>query len=132
MSLFGLDIPNILRDGITSAGGLRPLTLIKVTPGTRAGANLPAGTNPTEASYPGEGFFEDKRGVANIEGDLIRTTTRYVSILGASLPAGISPAPSDKIVLDGTTYRIAQDGVTTDPARALYKCNQRSDRKSVV
>jgi len=122
MKLFGLDIPALVRGGIQSAGGLRSLTLIKVIPGTRTPAQLTAGTNPTEASYLGEGFVEDGAGTRNVNGHLTRYRKRTVSILGASLPAGIVPEPSDKITLDGSTYRIVQEGVKTDPAEALFVC----------
>lgn len=118
--LFGMDIAGMVRDGLNQAGGVLKITLIKVTAGSRSTGALSAGTNPSEASYPCEGFdsTEQKREA----GLLSSKTVRSISIVGASLEKyGVVPAVNDKITIDGETLRIDQP-VGTDPARALYEC----------
>lgn len=107
------------------AGGV----LVKVTPGTR-GATLTAGTNPTEASYPCK-VWVAKYSTGEMAGTSIRYGDDKVSILGGTLPAGVVPAPNDKITFDGVTYRILGEGeggmgVSADTDRAVFRCHCRA------
>ena len=117
--IFGMDIAKMVRDGLNQAGGVLDITLIKVTDGNRSTGSLTAGTNPTEAPYPCEGF--DSTEAKREAGLLSSKTVRSISIVGASLPAGVVPAPNDLIQIDGDELRIDQP-VGTDPARAVYEC----------
>lgn len=119
--LFGIDIAKEVNDGIRAAGNLRPLTLTKITPGTRVAGSLTAGTAPTSANYTGYGFVEDGPGTQEHEGTLTQVRTRSVSILGDSLSGGVRPDPNDTVTFndaDGGSYRLGP--VTTDPADALF------------
>lgn len=115
-SLFGVDIAGEIASAF--AGQLVTTVLIKVTPGTR-GANLTAGLQPTDVPYTCNGFIEDRR-EGNMRGSLVSQGGRIVSILGGSLPAGVFPETTDKVTIEGTTYRIVETG--RDPAGALYEC----------
>lgn len=117
--LFGLDIAAMVRDGLNEAGGVLSMTLVKVTKGNRTASALADGTNPTEASYPCEGFDETAKSLA--PGTLLANTRRIVGVLGASLPVGIEPDVHDKLTVDGVTYRINAE-VQSDAARALHVC----------
>jgi hypothetical protein len=137
LKLFGIDIAKTVYTGIKAVGNVVPLTLVKVTPGTRTPAAPLDGTNPTEASHPGHGFgsdpAEETRGHLNTPGDIYQVRVTEISILAASLPAGIEPTPNDKVVfaatipgiggLAGTWYL---EKVKTDPARAMFICQARS------
>ena len=101
----------------------KPATLIKVTNGAHTSGALSAGMNPTEASYSCRGWVESYSSYA-IANSLASAQDRKVSLLGASLPSGIVPADTDKITIEGVTYRILQ--ITgRDPAGAVYECQAR-------
>lgn len=119
-NLFGLNIAGIVNDAISSAGGVLPGTLTKVTAGTRTPGDIAAGTNPTTVTHPMRGFV-DQRTKQRVGGTLAATGGRFISILGASLPEGVEPDPGDGVWLDGETktFRIVEI-VERDPAAALY------------
>jgi hypothetical protein len=104
-------------------------TLIKVTPGTR-GATVSGGTAPTETSHACSlwvSSYED----GQIDGSSIRSSDRKISILGATIDGGAVPAPNDKVIAEGVTYRIVGDaeggrGVARDPVGAVYRCHCRA------
>lgn len=102
--------------------GVGALTLTKVTPGTRNPANLTGGTNPTMAAYTCKGFRDTKRSAYLVGRELARISDVTIVILGGTLPAGVEPAPEDRITRDGVVYTIAADGVTSDPVGATYTC----------
>lgn len=100
--------------------GVKPATLVKMTPGVHAPGAASGGTNPTSTPYPCKAMIE----IATISdvptGTLIQQDDRKIGILGASLPAGVMPGSGNKITmvdLDGVskTFRfvavISGDGV---------------------
>ena len=108
--------------------GFRSGTLVKVTPGTR-GATVTAGTAPTETSHACKlaiGNYTDRE----VAGTSIRTGDHKISILGASIAGGVIPAPSDKVVVAGVTYRLVDEpgspGVKGDAVGAMYRCHARA------
>lgn len=103
-------------------------TLVRVEPGTR-GATLSDGNNPTSTSYS----CRIQKGVsrsaywqfwqnAQLNGAQARTTFVGFSILGSTLPAGITPRAGDRIVHSGKTYTIAADGVTDPGLGVVWQC----------
>lgn len=108
--------------------GIRAVTLIKVTPGTRTADSLADGTNPTTTEYSCKGFESTKRSGywAFWQNAQAATTARTkfltISILGGSLPDGVEPRAGDKIVSQDVTYTIAPDGVQRDPVGAMFDC----------
>lgn len=117
--LFGLDIAGIVRDAITGAGGLRPATLIKVTPGTRTALALAGGTNPTQASYTTQGILEIR--TVHDAGDMTRRQKAVITLLGKPLTeSSVAPEAGDRVTLEGATYDVTE--VQRDPAAATYTC----------
>ncbi len=100
------------------------ITLTKVEPGTRTPGALTGGTNPVETGYTVKGFVDEYQD-RHIDGTLIQRGDRKIVILGASLPSGTVPEPSDKITAEGETRTIVEDGVKRDPAGATYTCQVR-------
>jgi hypothetical protein len=102
-------------------------TLIKVTAGTR-GATVSSGTQPTETSFACKLFVRDYSD-EEMAGTGIKTSDRRIAILGGTIAGGQVPSPNDKIsyVRRGSTetYRIVDDGVSTDPDEAVYVCRAR-------
>lgn len=115
-----VSIPKLLAKYMKQSGkpiGVRALTLLKSTPGTRTAAS--GGTNPTTASYAGSGLVEMLQ-VSDYPGLLVQIDDRKIGILGGSLAAGIVPSTNDKVTIvdvDGTskTFKliavISGDGV---------------------
>ncbi len=108
--------------------GVKPCTLIKVVPGTRTPGAIAGGTNPTETPYAATGWIESYT-ADDIDNDLIRADDRRISILGASIALGQTPAPDDKVTIvdiDGVskTFRITTP-VTSDAVGAVFICNGR-------
>lgn len=125
--LFGLYIAKIVGNAIKSAGDVLPATLIKVTPGVWNPAAPLDGTNPTTTSYACRGFSESpnvmRGGHGNLADDILETREEEISILGASLPEGVRPGPSDRIVIVGRTWNVKK--VEDDPAEAVFICTCR-------
>lgn len=119
---FGVDLPGTLNSAL--GPGLEAATLIKVTAGTRTAGALSGGRNPTEASFAAKGYV-DSYADREIDGTFVQRGDRKIGLLGASIAGGQVPKPNDKITIGGATYRICADGVTTDPATALYLCQCR-------
>ena len=118
-NLFGLDIAKIIDDGLAAAGGVLTGTLTKTAPGTRTPGSLTDGTNPVETTHSFRGFFEN-RSESRFPGQLQTTGGEVLSILGASLPAGVEPEVNDKATLEGAEYELVKL-VRRDPAAALYE-----------
>lgn len=97
------------------------LTLTKVTPGTR-GADLTAGTNPTETDYTVKGFVDSYSDYL-IDGNRIQAGDRKIVILGGSLASGVEPKPDDKVTAEGVERTIV--AVKRDPAGATFECQSR-------
>ena len=121
-TLFGLNIATIVNNAIQQAGGLLPLTLIKITV-TPPPPNDPGGPGtPTTQTSPGNGFISDYDDT-NIDGTLVKKGDREILILGASLPTGVIPDEDDRITIEGSTYNIIR--IRRDPAAATYVCQAR-------
>ena len=119
--LFGLDIGGILRDAIGSAGGLRPVTLVKVYTGSRVPGDLAGGTNADTVSYTTEGILEagSDRDFTGTGWAMTRRQRAIVTVLGAPLTeAGVAPDVGDRVTIEGATYEIKI--VDRDPAAATY------------
>ncbi len=116
--LFGLDIAGIVDGAMQQAGGVKAGVLVKSTPGTRTSGQLTGGTNPTTTSYPFRGFLEQRSEVRR-EGTIVRSGGQFMSIFGASLPAGLEPTSGDLATLENTQYSVVRL-VSRDPASALY------------
>lgn len=124
------DIAGLVADGLGQADMLKPATLIRVTPGTRTPGAVTSGTNPTTTSYPVQAVPGELTRL-RIQGSLIEGVDRVIKIVGASLPAGVTPTPTDRITMDGATVTIVGDSggnraVTADAARAMWTCQCRT------
>ena len=115
--LFGLDIASIVNSAIGDAGGLRPATLVKMTPGTRTGGSLSYGTNPTQASYTTSGIFEPS--TAADAQTLTRRQRGTVMLLAKPL-GSVVPETGDQVTIEGAAYAV--EAVSRDPAAATYSC----------
>ena len=78
--------------------GVKSLTLVKVTAGTRTPGAISAGTNPTTTSYAGSGWIKQLT-ARDLPGTEITVNDRKLAILGGTLPAGIIPSPQDKVTM---------------------------------
>lgn len=120
--LFGQNISGLIKKYI--APGVIDATLVKVTPGTRTPGALTAGTNPTDTSYPCRGFI-DSQAVRFKDGTTTKAGRKVVVLIGDTIDSGsgVAPTPGDRIIIEGTTYVIPEDGkVDRDPAAATYTC----------
>lgn len=106
---------------IVKAGLTIPMTLIKVTPGTRTSAS--GGTNPTEASFKARGI-ETEYSTYALANSLAKVGDRQLTLLASTIGGGKVPEPNDKIISRGVTYRIVGP-VGSDPALAAYVCQCR-------
>lgn len=114
-TLFNVDIAGILN---TAMGPLMlAATLTKTTPGTRTAGSLGAGTNPQTADYAARGFTESYAD-REIDGTLIKSGDRKISLFGASIASSQVPAPNDRITIESTQFVVVR--VERDPAGALY------------
>jgi len=120
-------IPKLLAQALGNQKdlGFGPLTLTKVTAGTRTPGSLAGGTNPTSTDYPCKGFEETKRSGYQPDSSA-RASFLTISILGATLPAGVVPMAGDRITSKGVMYTIGSDGVQRDPVGAMYVCAVRA------
>ncbi|MHA1859155.1 MAG: hypothetical protein ACTSUU_06890 [Candidatus Thorarchaeota archaeon] len=117
-------MPNIFGANIDReiANALGPLvfslTLTKSEPSTRT--DVTDGRTNVETSYIGRGFIDDYRD-SRIDGTIILTGDRVVTILGASI--SIVPEPEDTVNIEGQNWKIIK--VARDPAGATYECQVR-------
>lgn len=114
-------LPALLANALGGAQLTVDVTLTKVTPGTRSGADPLAGTAPTSTAYACKGFVAEYE-ARQVDGSIIRAGDRQVIIMGATL-AGVAPAPSDHVTVDGERYVVVR--VERDPAAATYTCQAR-------
>lgn len=128
-SLFGINIPRLLRTSIRAAGGLQNGTLTKVTHGALNTADYAAGRARTLTNYSFEGFIDDEnrqdKGILDQQNAATFQGTRRVTMLGDSLPSGVVPRPNDSVTIGGRTYLVADEGVKTDPVEAVFICTVR-------
>lgn len=130
MGLLDGGIASLVASGLGQAGMTKPAILIKITAGTRTPGAISAGTNPTSTPHTVTavpGSITRMR----LDGTLIAGVTRVIKILGASLPAGVTPAPTDRITMDGVTSVIVGDSggnkaVDVDAAGACWVCQCRT------
>lgn len=104
--------------------GVQACTLTKRTPGTRNPTAISAGTNATEQTFKATGLVADYKAY-QIDGTLIKAGDRQVLLFGASIETGVLPEPLDRIAIAGETLTIVKEGVTRDPAKAVYTCQCR-------
>ena len=110
--------------------GFGPMTLIRVAPGTRS-SPLTAAAEPSETSYPCKGRQGVKSSGYSLLaipaiGNQARTSLIGFTILGATLPDGITPRAGDLIVHSSVTYTIASDGSSNpDGVGAVWECMTR-------
>lgn len=116
--LFGVDIAKEINSKMGSK--LLPVTLTKVSQGSRTAGSLTDGTNPTETEYVGRGFIEDYSEYQQMSG-LVGVGEKKVTLLGASLPTNVLPEPNDKLTVEGSEYYVSGP-ITRDPAGATYVC----------
>lgn len=118
--LFGKDIAGVINAKLGPL--LLPLSLVKVVSGARNAAEPSAGSNPTQTSYPCRGILDSYRD-SQYDETIIKRGDRKALILGDSLPTGVVPQPSDKVVAEGRVYNVV--GVDRDPDAATYTCQVR-------
>lgn len=124
-SLFGVDIAGII-GGALAPGMLDAVLYKKVL------SSAPPSRNPTDlaagliedASSPSsqlcKGFVDARETRFGPGGTVIQGGT-FVSLFGSTL-GGQVPEPGDRILIEGRTYTVVEDGVSSDPAGALYRC----------
>ena len=115
--IFGADIAGQINQHLGPL--LFPLVLYK-TAVTRDPADPTKPVN-SEVAHPGTGFV-DQKSVRNASGTLVQTNVKSIAVLGASLPAGVFPEPGDVIFIENARNTIADNGVSRDPAGALFEC----------
>ncbi len=118
--IFGLDIAGLIGDVLGDE--VFDQTLIKVT--SSRDATNPSKQTQSETNHDCKGFV-DNYSKENMRGTSVRITDHKIVILGATLPAGIEPEPGDKIIAEGKTFTIVDEGVVRDPASATYECQSR-------
>lgn len=116
--LFGLDIAEIVNDSITAAGGVRPGSLLKTTPGTRTGGSLTGGTNPVTTVHTFQGFSETKENRRT--GQVGAMSLGIVTILGKSVLPFAVPEVNDVATIDGVDWTLLEL-MSRDPAEAVYE-----------
>ncbi len=106
--------------GLADRLGVVDATLIKVTPGSRTGGAISAGTNPSTSTDSCRGWERSFK-ASQIDGTLIMSSDRRINLFGATL--SVVPESGDKVTIGGNTYRILS--VERDGAGVLYRCHGR-------
>lgn len=119
--LFGVDVSGLIAEHV--GPGVFDATLIKITRGARVSGKLTQGVPKTRTSSSGKGFVEtyDDR---FIDGTLIKSSDRKITLIADTFPSGIVPNLKDEITIQGLTYTIVGD-IKSDPANATYECQSR-------
>lgn len=124
----GINLPKLIGKALAKYGkplGIKSCTLTLVTPGTRTPGAASGGTNPTSTSYAAKGWIESYT-TGQIDGTLVTSEDRKISLLGSTIAGGAIPVTGAKITFDGVTYRIMGSiGVDRDPAGVVYVCQCR-------
>jgi hypothetical protein len=118
ITLFGLDVAQILADEIATAGDLQSGILTKMYPGTRTPGDLTGGTNPVPTSHTLRGIVST--GEQRREDQVGADTVSEILILGRSVSPFVRPEINDEVTLDGETYVLTKL-LESDPARAAYQ-----------
>lgn len=113
--LFGKDIAGKLNQKLGPL--LLPFTLLKVASGARNPAAPSNGATLTETPHACRGILDSYRD-GQYDDTIIKRGDRKALILGDSLPTGVIPQPSDKLVAEGREYNVV--GVDRDPDAATY------------
>ncbi len=120
-NLFGVDIAGEVNRGL--GPGLLDATLTSVTPGTRTGGSLTAGTNPTTTTHTAKGFLEDYKDF-QIDGTIVQRGDRICVLLGASINPAVVPTAGDRVNIESEDFNIVNVG--RDPAAATYTMQVRN------
>ena len=118
--LFNKDIAGVLAKRLGPL--LLPMTLTRVTSGTRDASDPTAGTSPSETDHPCRGIIEDYRD-SQYDGTIVKRGDRMALILGDTIQGGAVPQPSDRVTAEGRKYEVV--GVKRDPDAATYTCQVR-------
>ena len=97
--LFGVDIASLVHKNMSA--GLLKLTIKHYTPGTRTATDPTAGTNPTDSTHQGRGFYEEYAD-RQIDGKLVRAGDRKIIVIAKSVKPSVSPVPGDEIHVAGS------------------------------
>ena len=114
--------------------GFGPLVLVRITPGVRDPLEPSKGNRPTETQHKCKGRQGVKRSGywqfwqnAQAGQGTARTSFVGFTILGATLPTGVTPQAGDRITHKGKTYTIAADGASNpDGVGAIWECMTRA------
>jgi len=123
VDLFKIPGAKIIADSISQAGDVLDATLVQVSEGTRDATNPSKKNAGSEQSYQCKGFIS--RYLNNQSPGNVQQANREIVLLGATLPSGVVPTPDNRIVIEGSTHTIVEDGVSRDPFGATYKCRAR-------
>jgi len=115
--IFGIDLAGII--GNVLGPLLFDQTLTKVT--SIRDPNDSTKRIETKVSHPCRGFIDEYEDTF-VDGVLVKIKDHKIVILGATLPVGIVPEPTDQIFAEGQTFTIVAEGVVRDPAGATYEC----------
>jgi len=106
--------------------GFKPAVLTRYTPGIRQPGNLSGGTNPTTQAFKCRAMVISETQLA-LPASLLQDTDAQILILGATLPVGVVPLPTDHVTIEGKgkDFIIAADAggkqaVVRDPVGATY------------
>lgn len=97
---------------------LKPATLIKATNTTRTSGAVSGGLHPIETSYAARGFLSTLD-VNLADGTTVLVDDVKVSLLAATIAGGQVPRAGDKVLIEGTTYRVIRI-LGRDPDAAMY------------
>ena len=120
-NIFGVDFRSEIAAGITSAGGLRPGTLIKVSPKApdpNDRDNFDKVPQQTTVSYSFQGVVRTKEVYDGTS--TVKKPTAVLTIIGGTLPRDIDPKIGDKAELDGVTYTLGEQ-IRGSSSRASYQ-----------
>lgn len=132
MKLYGVNVGKILYDAVKSVGDAAPITLTRVTPGTRNPAAPLDGTNPTTTTHAARGFRNDddvnSQGARLTSGDVVKVTWTDVYVYDQSIVPHVEPRQGDvlDLVEDGVTTRWYVENVKRDPFRAVFTCRAKN------
>lgn len=121
-TLFGINLAAELHREMSP--GLRDVTLIVVTPGTRTPWNPAGGTNPDEEPYPCRGVRIENTG-QRVGGELVSRDESIILVIANSISGGtVAPKVNDKLTYEagGVTRTRPIVRIDEDAARAAWLC----------
>ena len=116
--IFGIDIAELVADGVAAAGGLPAASLRKVSRAGRDAANPTLAGTSTTTTHACEAVVEARE--IRDEGAALSRTVAVATIIGGSISPVAVPAVGDELVLDGTAYKLVRL-VSADPAEAAFE-----------